>query len=677
MKLQTKILLSILTTIAVIVIAAQAVQQVRSRAMMQRMAASSLKDEESTQWDVAERVLQGSEAALIDAMASGEMDKFKKLIAAQSTIKGVLELSLHDRRGRVAFSSAPARLKQELPAELKAGLLATPDAQKRLTSDAFEIYHPIPVATACLECHAEYKTTKIAGVLAYRYSTAGLTEARQQWDGFVVELGRSLLTQGLVSSALMLGLVGLVVTLFVRHQVARPLDRITAAIGAEAAELESAAGQVSSSSTALADGASRQAASLEETSASLEEMASMTKRNADNANSASESAAQARLAADAGAQRMETLRDAMAGIKSASEDITKILKTIDEIAFQTNILALNAAVEAARAGEAGMGFAVVAEEVRNLAQRSAQAARETAVKIEDSVAKSRHGAEITAGVSKSFEEIQTRVRQLDQLVGEIARACAEQQQGIGQINSAVTEMDQVTQSNAAGAEESASAATMLNTQSAALKDTVAELAHLVGGHGGPAGAPPAPTPLEFAPASAPAVHPDFTPAPPSPERSPDLVRWEPAQMSTGVATVDEQHQELIKMLNELHHACRAGRGKAELQKSISFLASYVQKHFHHEEEIMERHQCPSAAANKAAHAKFLRDFTDLAAAFEADADRTTIVLDLGRLVGDWLRNHICSVDRKLRGCPSAHGNHHANGMHPAHRHEPVAALAAR
>jgi len=178
---------------------------------------------------------------------------------------------------------------------------------------------------------------------------------------------------------------------------------------------------------------------------------------------------------------MTALRDAMSGIKSASEDITKILKTIDDIAFQTNVLALNAAVEAARAGEAGLGFAVVAEEVRNLAQRSAQAARETADKIEGSVAKSHVGVEITAEVSTSFTEIQTRVRQLDQLIGEIARASSEQQQGISQVTTAVAEMDKVTQQNAASAEESASAALQLNKQSGNLKDTVAELACLVRG----------------------------------------------------------------------------------------------------------------------------------------------------------------------------------------------------
>jgi hypothetical protein len=481
MRLQTKILLSILGTIVVIVAVTQVFQQVRSRAFMRDLAAQSLRNEEKLQWDFASRVLQTTESAILSEMAIGEMDSVKKLITSQQNISGVLELSLHNYRGKVTISSDPQRLKATLPADLQEKLLTDPTTQTRLTPTAFEIYRPIPVTVACLECHAELKKSPVAGVLTYRYSTADYTAAGHRWNSFVDDLGHSLLTQALVSSLVLLGVVALVVTWVVRAQVARPLDRITSAIDAGASDLEQAAGQVSTSSETLADGASRQAASLEQTSASLEEMSSMTQRNTDLAKTVSESASHARRAADSGAQRVHALSEAMASIKSASEDITHILRTIDEIAFQTNILALNAAVEAARAGEAGAGFAVVADEVRSLAQRSAAAARETAAKIEDSVARSRHGAEITVGVSQSFEEIQAQVRQLDQLIGEIARASSEQQQGIGQINSAVMDMDKVTQANAASAEESASAAIQLNTQSAALRDTVAQLARLVRG----------------------------------------------------------------------------------------------------------------------------------------------------------------------------------------------------
>jgi methyl-accepting chemotaxis protein len=177
---------------------------------------------------------------------------------------------------------------------------------------------------------------------------------------------------------------------------------------------------------------------------------------------------------------MTAMALAMSTIKASSDDIAKIIKTIDEIAFQTNILALNAAIEAARAGEAGLGFAVVAEEVRALAHRSATAAKETAAKIEDSVAKSQQGAQISSEVAASFETIQQQIRHLDALVGEIATASHEQTQGLSQVTTAVSQMDQITQANAATAEETAAASQELNTQATALSEAVASLRSVIG-----------------------------------------------------------------------------------------------------------------------------------------------------------------------------------------------------
>ena len=188
---------------------------------------------------------------------------------------------------------------------------------------------------------------------------------------------------------------------------------------------------------------------------------------------------------------MEHMTAAMEAIKVSSGDIAKIIKTIDEIAFQTNILALNAAVEAARAGEAGMGFAVVADEVRSLAQRAAQAAKETAAKIEGAITNTEQGVEDSAKVAERLREIVTKIRQVDELVADVAAASREQTQGIDQVNTAVTQMDSVTQSNAASAEESASAAEELNAQAESLKDAVAQLVAMVGGGSEPTRALPA------------------------------------------------------------------------------------------------------------------------------------------------------------------------------------------
>ena len=263
--------------------------------------------------------------------------------------------------------------------------------------------------------------------------------------------------------------------------ITSPLKKAINDLSFGSSTVTSASGQITASSQTLAQGASEQAASLEETSAALEELTSMVKRNSESAQQAKDLSTQTRSAADASAVGVDRMREAMEAIKGSNSDVAKIIKSIDEIAFQTNILALNAAVEAARAGEAGAGFSVVAEEVRNLAQRSALAARETAEKIDDAISKTAQGVQVTSTVADTLQDIIAKARQVDDLVGQIATASREQSDGITQVNLAVTQMDKVTQSNAASAEESASASEELNAQAQSMKETVVELAALVGG----------------------------------------------------------------------------------------------------------------------------------------------------------------------------------------------------
>jgi methyl-accepting chemotaxis protein len=271
------------------------------------------------------------------------------------------------------------------------------------------------------------------------------------------------------------------------------LGNITLNLDQGALQTASAARQVSMASQTLASGASEQASSVEETSTSLEEMSSMVRATAENAEKAKGLASEARSMAESGSRTMTEMIHAMAAIDDSSAEVAKIVKNIDEIAFQTNILALNAAVEAARAGEAGSGFAVVADEVRSLAQRSAAAAKETADKIEVAIANSRKGSQCTAKVEDSLMQIAEKVTSTDSLVAEIATAAREQAQGIEQINTAIAQLDRVSQSNSASAEESASAAEELDAQAETLKDQVATLRKLVGGESVTASASPAPS----------------------------------------------------------------------------------------------------------------------------------------------------------------------------------------
>ena len=277
----------------------------------------------------------------------------------------------------------------------------------------------------------------------------------------------------------------------------RTMASITAAIidlDRSATETASAARNVSESSASLSSGTVQQAASVAETSASLEEMTSMIRGTADNAKKAKSLAVEARLVVDAGCQSMlemdrtmKQMNESMEAIEWSSGQVAKIVKGIDEIAFQTNILALNAAVEAARAGEAGAGFAVVAEEVRSLALRSAEAAKETAAKIEAAIASSRTGsATCRSGssnctrVGESLRDIADKIAATDGLVADIAAAAGEQAVGIDQINRAILQMEKVTQGNAAGAEESASAAEELAAHAESLNELVGTLRRLTG-----------------------------------------------------------------------------------------------------------------------------------------------------------------------------------------------------
>jgi methyl-accepting chemotaxis protein len=210
-------------------------------------------------------------------------------------------------------------------------------------------------------------------------------------------------------------------------------------------------------------------------------MSSMTKQNAGNAQQASTLMGESNQLVSQGQESMGRLSSAIQEIKKSSDETAKIVKTIDEIAFQTNLLALNAAVEAARAGDAGKGFAVVAEEVRNLAQRAGEAARNTATLIEGSVKNAENVVGVAGETAKSLEEITTSSQKVSSLVNGIAAASSEQSQGIDQVSTAVGQMDQVTQQNAANAEESASASEELNAQAEQLKGMVSELIALVRG----------------------------------------------------------------------------------------------------------------------------------------------------------------------------------------------------
>jgi hypothetical protein len=259
------------------------------------------------------------------------------------------------------------------------------------------------------------------------------------------------------------------------NSILEPVRKAVTVLHKMSGHITSASTQLSSASQQLAEGSTEQAASIEETSATMEETTSMVRLNTENTRQASILSEKTNESAKDGFSKMKDMNESMQEIKKSSDDIAKIIKVIDEIAFQTNILALNAAVEAARAGEAGAGFAVVAEEVRNLAQRSANAAKDTAMIIDKNIELSRKGVDISLLVSQSLEEIKHNAEKVSNLVSEITASSEEQAKGTDQISRAISQMEQVTQQNAAVAEQSAASAQELLTQSEALDTVVQDL----------------------------------------------------------------------------------------------------------------------------------------------------------------------------------------------------------
>ncbi|MGD8845228.1 MAG: methyl-accepting chemotaxis protein [Desulfobacteraceae bacterium] len=286
-------------------------------------------------------------------------------------------------------------------------------------------------------------------------------------------------TTTLIIIAMGLTMFGTIAFWLIRS-ITRALGRAISGLNYNTEQVTGASMELSASSRSLADGASSQAASLEETSASLEELSSMTKQNADNALQADNLMKKSLQLANTATDSMSDLNLSMDEITIASEETSKIIKTIDEISFQTNLLALNAAVEAARAGESGAGFAVVADEVRNLAMRAAEAAKNTSVLIAGTTEKIGQGGDLVARATEAFNAVVDNAAKVAGLVGEIAAASGEQANGIEQLNKAVAQMDGVTQGNAAKSEETASASQQLYAQADQMKAIVRDLVNLAG-----------------------------------------------------------------------------------------------------------------------------------------------------------------------------------------------------
>lgn len=409
-------------------------------------------------------------------------------------IKGLVNTVLRDNKlGEVAYG------------ELKTKRLSLDDHLSRLrnladpeTARAVEVLltsadftHIMRLADQVLEMGVKVTDFGALGTQA-EYQSGPFTRVEQSFAKLAIEVAASITSYTKQHLAevrthlfvVMAGGVGAVLGLavlvaFIARGIARPLEVVCRELVTAAGTGAASSSVIADSSQQLSEDACESASALEEISASVEELTAMTQSNLGHIRQLASLAERANHSTDAGSIQMSELVAAMAGIRSTNQDVAKILKSIDEIAFQTNLLALNAAVEAARAGESGAGFAVVADEVRNLAQRSAQAARETRERMESAQGRTARGAELSQLVDERFRGISEVTREYHQFVGQIEQASSQSTLGLTQVREAIHRLDQITQRTAGTAEENAAASAELNFLVEEVRRNGAVLAALV------------------------------------------------------------------------------------------------------------------------------------------------------------------------------------------------------
>jgi hypothetical protein len=480
MKLQTKLIAAFVGTVIVVVTAIGVLQYLSTNSLVRRLNRDNLSLLSQQQMNRAAGINEAIQFSMSKFLDKGEMEVFGEVGILRKEIEGFKEFSLYNDKGVITYSSDKSALKQSVPPELKTRLYSKPEAFIRATNHLIEIYQPEVVRKSCTECHTDWKQGSICSVTVCRFTTEAMAAMETQCQKGVDQISHAGLWNdiGMVAAGTLLACI---VGYFITRIITGPIVRIAQTLSAASTQTASAAAELTKASHTLASTASEQAAATEETSASTTTMRDQAEQSSQLTDGAADMMKENIRRSGDSLRAIVEMNRRMNEMQADSGAMGKIIKSIDEIAFQTNILALNAAVEAARAGEAGAGFAVVAEEVRALALRSAEAARATQSLLDNMARRITESAAAVKGINDNFEAIVDTATAMGDKVEQLAVSGRDTVTGLNQINTATLQTAQSAHEVAAISEETGAASEEVNAQAREMKSIATELDGLVHG----------------------------------------------------------------------------------------------------------------------------------------------------------------------------------------------------